>query len=226
MIQLIDKIDAVIFDMDGTLVDSMWVWTSIDCDYMKKYNLTPPERFHEDMEGMSFTETAEYFLKIFPELHHTLDELMDEWMEIACDKYLNEVQLKDGAEEFIRTMKSQGKKIGIATSNARPIVEGTLKRRGIDQLFDAICTSCEAGVGKPAPDVYLNVAKKLGVAPERCLVFEDVPMGILAGKRAGMTVCAVEDVFSRPQIEKKRELADYYIRSYNDIKEKTYEVLK
>lgn len=225
MMQLIDNIDAVIFDMDGTLVDSMWVWTSLDHDYMKQYNLTEPEHFHEDMEGMSFTETAEYFLKVFPDLHHTVEELMDEWMEIANDKYLNEVRVKDGAEEFIRSMKAQGKKIGMATSNARAIVEATLERRGLAPFFDAICTSCEAGAGKPAPDVYLNVAKKLNVAPERCLVFEDVPMGILAGKNAGMTVCAVEDAFSGKQREKKRELADYYIRSYNDIKEKTYEVL-
>ena len=86
--------------------------------------------------------------------------------------------------------------------------------------------ACEAGAGKPAPDVYLLTAEDMGVKPERCLVFEDVPMGILAGKNAGMTVCAVEDDFSAPQCAKKRELADYYIQDYNDIKNGTYEVLK
>lgn len=226
MIKLLENIDAIIFDMDGTLVDSMWVWTSLDRAYMKKYNLTAPDHFHEDMEGMSFTETAKYFLKTFPELHHTLEELMEEWMEIAYDKYCNEVLLKDGVEEFIRAMKAEGKKIGMATSNARAIVDGTLEKKGISHLFDAIRTSCEVGAGKPAPDVYLKVAEDLGVKPEKCLVFEDVPMGILAGKNAGMTVCAVEDDFSKHQIEKKKELADYYIQNYNNIKEKTYEVLK
>ena len=83
----------------------------------------------------------------------------------------------------------------------------------------------EAGAGKPAPDVYLMVAGELAVEPERCLVFEDVPMGILAGKNAGMRVCAVEDDFSRPQEEKKRKLADYYIQDYDDIEKETYEVL-
>ena len=79
--------------------------------------------------------------------------------------------------------------------------------------------------GKPSPDVYLLVAKEMGVCPENCLVFEDVPMGILAGKNAGMRVCAVDDDFSRPQEEKKKKLADYYIQDYYDIKKETYEVL-
>ena len=73
--------------------------------------------------------------------------------------------------------------------------------------------------------MYLNVARDLGVAPEKCLVFEDVSNGILAGKNAGMKVCAVDDRFSRPQEAKKRELADYYIQDYDDIKNNTYEVL-
>ena len=86
-------------------------------------------------------------------------------------------------------------------------------------------TSDEAKAGKPAPDVYLKVAESLGVKPERCLVFEDVPNGILAGKNAGMKVCAVEAPFSKPQEERKKELADYYIQDYDDIKNNTYEVL-
>ena len=79
--------------------------------------------------------------------------------------------------------------------------------------------------GKPSPAVYLLVAEDLGVDPSRCLVFEDVPMGILAGKNAGMRVCAVEDAFSSPQVQKKRELADYYIQDYTEIEKRTYEVL-
>ena len=86
-------------------------------------------------------------------------------------------------------------------------------------------TSCEAKRGKPAPDVYLKAAGQLGAEPSACLVFEDVPMGILAGKNAGMRVCAVDDWFSRPQDAKKRELADYFIHSYEDITNQTYEVL-
>ena len=80
-----------------------------------------------------------------------------------------------------------------------------------------IRTGCEVGQGKPEPDIYLSVARELGVAPGQCLVFEDVPMGILAGKRAGMEVCAVEDDFSAAQREKKRRMADYYIETYEEL---------
>lgn len=222
---MLNETDAVIFDLDGTLVDSMWVWTAIDEDYIKKYNLTPPEDFHEAMEGMSYTETAEYFLRIFPQLPHTVDEIKKEWYEMSVEKYTKEVKLKAGAKEFLEYLKEQGIRTGIATSNDRQLVEDFLAANEITELFDTICTSCEVKIGKPAPDVYLQVAKQLGVDPARCLVFEDVPMGILAGKNAGMRVCAVDDWFSRPQDTKKRELADYYIHSYEEIADHTYEVL-
>ena len=100
---------------------------------------------------------------------------------------------------------------------SRELVEDTLKALGISDLFDAICTSCEAGAGKPAPDVYLKVASLLKTEPKHCMAFEDVPMGIMAGINAGMKTCAVEDNFSANQREKKQELADYYINDYYEV---------
>jgi len=144
---------------------------------------------------------------------------------MARERYMKEAPLKEGAYEFILEMKRQGKKIGIATSNGRILVEDTLNALGVAEYFDVVRTACEAGKGKPAPDVYLLVAEEMGIMPKRCLVFEDVPMGILAGKNAGMKVCAIDDAFSRIQEDKKKSLADYYIYSYDDIKNETYEVL-
>ncbi len=223
--KMLNGIDAVIFDMDGTLIDSMWIWPAIDVDYLAKYNLVEPENFHDDMEGMSYTEVAQFFKKSFPTLTCTQQEIMDEWTEMAHERYMNEAPLKEGVHDFIIEMKRQGKKIGIATSNGRILTEDTLEALGVTELFDVVRTACEVAKGKPAPDVYLLVAKEMGVDPERCLVFEDVPMGIMAGKNAGMKVCAVDDEFSRCQEEKKRRLADYYLYSYDDIKNEAYEVL-
>ena len=226
MINLLKDVDAVIFDMDGTLIDSMWIWPDIDDVYLEKYHLTKPDNFHEGMEGMSYTEVAQYFLKCFPTLSMTIDEVMDEWTQMAHERYVTQVDMKKGALEFLHTLKKAGIKTGIATSNGRTLVDDTLEALNIRSLFDSVKCACEAGAGKPAPDVYLLTAEDMGVKPERCLVFEDVPMGILAVKNAGMTVCAVEDEFSAPQRGKKRELADYYIQDYDDIKNGTYEVLK
>lgn len=223
---MLNGIEAVIFDIDGTLVDSMWVWTNIDDVFLEKYGLTEPDDFHEGMEGKSYSETAQYFLDIFPSLTQTREELEAEWMQMAYEIYSTQLTLKPGAYEFITEMHAQGIKFGIATSNNRELAEVMLKNNHVMEYIDAIWTSCEAKAGKPNPAVYLRVAETLKVEPTKCLVFEDVPMGILAGKNAGMKVCAVDDRFSKQQEEKKRELADYYISDYRDIKNKTYEVLK
>lgn len=216
---------AVIFDLDGTLCDSMWVWISIDDDYIEKYNLTKPEGFHEGMEGLSYTETAEYFLKVFPTLSKTVEDLKREWYEMALDKYRNQITFKEGVKEFLTYLKKERIRTGIATSNDRKLVEAFLNGQDAADYIDVICTGCEVKRGKPAPDVYLKAAEYLRVKPEECLVFEDVPMGILAGKNAGMEVCAVDDWFSAEQIEKKKELANYYIRHYDEILNHTFEVL-
>lgn len=222
---MLKGIEAVIFDIDGTLIDSMWIWTNIDDLFLAKYNLKEPEGFHEGMEGKSYSETAQYFLDLFPSLPHTREELEQEWYDMAYEIYTTQMELKKGAYEFVVEMHNKGIKLGIATSNNRSLAEGMLKNNGVFDYIGSIWTSCEAKAGKPNPAVYLHVAQDLGVAPEKCLVFEDVPNGILAGKNAGMKVCAVEDEFSKPQEDKKRELADYYIQDFDDIKNNTYEVL-
>lgn len=225
MINLLKDIDACIFDFDGTLADSMWVWTAIDREYIKKYNLSQPENFHEGIEGMSYSEAAQYFIDVFPSLPLTRDEIMKEWTRMAYEKYMTEVPPKEGVIDFLKSLHSQGKKLGIASSNTKKLVEDTLKVFGISELFDTVRSACEVQKGKPSPDVYLLAASDLNAEPSRCLVFEDVPMGILAGKNAGMKVCAVEDDFSKEQVDNKKELADYYIQDYRDIKNGTYEVL-
>ncbi len=225
MTNMLNGIEACIFDLDGTLVDSMWVWVAVDEEYIKKYNLTKPDGFHAGMEGMSYTETAQYFIACFPTLPLTREEIMDDWTRMAYEKYMTEVPPKKGVKEFLKELKERGIKTGIATSNSRKMAADTIKALGMDGLFDSVRSACEVCAGKPSPDVYLLVAEELDVKPENCLIFEDVPMGILAGKNAGMKTCAIEDEFSKKQAAKKRELADYYIQDYDDIKNGTYEVL-
>lgn len=222
---ILKDIEAVIFDLDGSLVDSMWIWPQVDEEYFVKYGLTKPEGFYEEMEGKSYTEVAQLFLDTFPQLACSVDEIKQEWNDMTYEKYCTEVPLKPGAREMIETLYAQGVRFGIASSNSIDLVKAVIRALGVEQYFDSIHTSCEVRTGKPAPDVYLLAARDLQIAPEHCLVFEDVPMGILAGKNAGMRVCAVDDRFSKNLEEKKRSLADYYIKDYYDIINHTYEVL-
>ncbi len=207
---------AVIFDLDGTLVDSMWMWKAIDIEYLGKFGISLPESLQKDIEGMSFSETAVYFKETF-QIPDSLEKIKADWNRMAYDKYTKEVFLKKGAKEFLDYCKVHGIKLGIATSNSRELVDATLEALSIRDYFNCVMTACEVAKGKPAPDIYLAVAENLQVEPSRCLVFEDVTMGIMAGKNAGMEVCAVEDEFSMNQIEDKKRKANYYIQDYYEI---------
>ena len=208
---------AVIFDLDGTLVDSMWMWKAIDIEYLGRFGLDLPPSLQKDIEGMSFSEIAVYFKETF-QIPDTLEEIKATWNRMAYDKYTKEVPLKKGVQKFLDYCKENRILLGIATSNSRELVDATLKAVNIKEYFACVMTACEVAKGKPAPDIYLAVAEKLQAEPSRCLVFEDIEMGIMAGKNAGMEVCAVEDEFSMNQIEAKKKLADYYIKDYFDIK--------
>lgn len=209
-------IDAVIFDLDGTLIDSMWMWKSIDIEYLARFGLEMPEDLQKNIEGMSFSETAVYFKQRFG-LKDSLEQIKADWNDMAWDKYMNEVPLKEGAMELLKYLKGANIPAGIATSNSRQLVDLIIKRHGIDEYFSSIRTSCEVIKGKPSPDIYLLVAKDLGARPERCLVFEDVIQGIMAGRNAGMKVCAVYDKFSEEYTDEKIKLADYYVDSLKEL---------
>lgn len=213
---VLDNKKAVIFDLDGSLVDSMWIWRQIDIDYLGRFGHSLPDTLQEELEGKSFKETALYIKERF-QIDATIEEMMDDWNEMAWDKYMHEVPLKDGADRFLSQCKARGILLGIASSNSRELVENVLGALNIRDYFSYIMTGSEAKRGKPAPDIYLEVAKNLKVNPSDCLVFEDIVAGIMAGKSAGMTVYAVEDAYSAHQEGKKRELADGYIKSYHEL---------
>lgn len=213
---MLKNIKAVIFDLDGSLVDSMWMWKQIDIEFFDKYGLQIPETLQKDIEGMSFSEVAHYFKTSF-DFPMSEEEMKNEWNQMAWDKYTNEVSLKKGAEEFLKYCDTNNISLGIATSNSKELVTAVTKSLGIEKYFSCIMTACEVNKGKPAPDIYLAVADKLHVTPNECLVFEDIVPGIMAGKNAGMKVCAVEDDYSVYQKQEKLQTADYYINDYYDI---------
>lgn len=219
---MLENKKAVLFDLDGTLVDSMWVWSSIDIEYLGSRNFKVPLEMQREIEGMSFTEVAVYFKDRF-QLPESIEEIKDTWQRMAMDKYSHEVPLKPGVAQFLPYLKERGIRMGVASSNSMGLIEAVLTSHGIREYFSCIITSCEVNKGKPAPDVYLAAAKRLGAKPSQCLVFEDIVPGIMAGKNAGMAVCAVSDTYSAPQEEEKRACADYFIRSYEQVMNGTYE---
>lgn len=215
-LDILKDIETVIFDLDGSLVDSMWIWREIDVEYLGRYGLPVPDDLQHVIEGFSFSETAQYFKNRF-QLPDSVETIKRTWNEMAGDKYRNEVPLKPGADGFLKCCKNRGIKLGIATSNSRQLVTDVADSHGLHDYFSCIMTGCDVGKGKPAPDIYLAVAGQLMTDPAKCLVFEDIVPGIMAGKAAGMKVCAVEDAYSLFQTKEKKQLADYYIQDYYDL---------
>ena len=208
--------EAVIFDLDGTVVDSMWVWPAVDVEFLGQHGLELPDDLQQELDGKSFYESAVHIKKRLG-LDETEEELMDIWNKMAMDRYVNEVKVKESVKEFLQVLKANGIKTGIASSNSAVLVDATLRANGVYEYFDSVHTANEVAKGKPSPDIYLLVAEDLQVKPENCLVFEDIVMGILAGKNAGMQTCAVYDEYSAYDDANKKETADYYIHSYKDL---------
>ena len=213
---MIKNIKACIFDLDGTLVDSMWMWPEIDKEYLGRFGIEYDDNLKNEIDGISFHETAVYFKNKFG-ISDSIEKICKDWEDMAYDKYKYEVKEKRGCQKFLEQLKSKGIKMGIATSNNRSMVDVVLESLGMKNFFEVITTSDELKKGNPAPDVYLTTAKLLNVEPKHCLVFEDVVAGIIAGKSAGMKVCAVEDDFTREVRQRKKELSDYYIDDYSEL---------
>lgn len=213
------NVEAVIFDVDGTMADSMWMWKRIDKEYLERFGIPLPDTLQAEIEGMSFYETALYFREHFA-IADPVERIMADWNEMAWEKYEKEVPLKSGVREFMQICKSRGIKMGIATSNSRELLETVERAHGLTEYISCIRTGSEVQRGKPAPDIYLAVARELQVDPAKCLVFEDLPAGIMAGKNAGMKVCAVQDAYSFDSDREKRRLADYYIEDFGEIVER------
>ncbi len=208
--------DAVIFDLDGTLIDSMGLWADIDRQYFGRFGIDLPGDYQGAIAGMSFLETAVYSKERF-NLPDSVEKIMQDWNDMAMDMYANNIPLKAGVREFLPALKKKGILTGIATSNSMELVEACLDHLGVRHFFDEVHTSSEVEHGKPFPDIYLLVAKELGVNPKRCICFEDIPEGLTAGLTAGMMTVAVDDEYSKNITEKKKELSTYFIRDYKDF---------
>ena len=213
---MLDQIQAIVFDMDGTLIDSMWMWGEIDRQYLERFRIAVPENLQEEIEGISFRQVADYFKAHFP-IEDSVEQMMQDWVSMAWDKYEHEVPLKEGVLEFVSYCRKNSIRLGIATSNSSKLAQLILKTHGLLESFEVVKTSCEVPNGKPDPAIYLLAAETLKVPPKNCLVFEDAISGILAGKRAGMEVCAVYDAFTEQADDKKKELSDYYINSFYEL---------
>lgn len=210
---------AALFDMDGTLMDSMWMWTDIDVAYLHRFPQargTDIRQLQLEIEGMGMKETAVYFRKRFS-IGDSLEQIQADWDGMALERYQTRVPLKPGAREILIRMKESGLKTGICTSNSVRLAMAALRANQVEDLFDIILTANEVGRGKPCPDIYLEAARRIGADPGETIVFEDVVNGAIAGKRAGMEVCGVADKSYEDHRQDLIGAADYFVEDFRPL---------
>jgi HAD superfamily hydrolase (TIGR01509 family) len=213
-------IDAVVFDLDGVLVDSEQVWDAARKELAAQRGRPWPEQASRDMMGMSSLEWSRYMHDIVG-LPEPPEEISAEVVRRLEEIYRRELPLIDGAVEAVGRLAKRWP-LGLASSSNRELIDLVLKLSGLARYFRVTVSSEEVSRGKPAPDVYLEAARRLGVAPDCCAAVEDSENGIRSAKAAGMRVLAIPNPVY-PPAEDALALADDVLTS---IKELTAEIIE
>ena len=206
---------ALIFDLDGTLLDSMGAWDTIGLEYLKlkAINHIPPNIL-EVLRPLSAADTAEYLIAEFG-IKLSPQQICDEINEMIEEKYKFEIQPKEGVLEFL--MQNKDRKMCIATATDRHLVEFALKRLGLEKYFEFIITSSEVGCSKMKSDIFLKAAERLGLKVGDCVVFEDALHAIKSAKRGGFYTVGVYDKCFASEQDKIKKYADQYVCNLNEV---------
>jgi len=207
---------GAIFDLDGTLINSMKVWENADWELAERYNFTPDKQYWDTVTTCSFLEGAKYITDRFG-LGKTSKEIADELYNIALFEYENNIKLKRGAKRLIEKFKDDGFLIAIATSNVEEMTHAVLKKNGIFEYFDAFVYCDVVGKNKAFPDVYVAAAEAMRLNARECYVFEDIPYAIEGAKSSGAEVIGVFDEYSANKENEMRLIADRYIMSLEEF---------
>jgi len=209
-------IKGAIFDLDGTILDSMPIWDNAAEMYLNSIGIKAEPGLGKIMFAMSMTEGAG-FLKDRYHLDMDIDEIITGINRTIEDFYFYQVQLKEGVEQFLKGIKQAGIKMAAATTSDRQVVERALERLNVIRYFDRIFTCTEIGAGKEKPDIYLAAAEFMGTVPENTWVFEDALHAIKTAKSAGFRTVGVYDASSRDNLDEIRKISDIYFEKLDDI---------
>ena len=207
---------GAIFDLDGTLLDSMGVWKQIDIQFLAKRGLKVPDDYIQAITPMGFHEAAEYTIRRFG-LEENSADIMDEWNKMSIDAYSNDIPLKPYGKEYLLFLKKRGVSLAVATASSESLYVPALKNNGIYDLFDAFTTVNEVKRGKGFPDIYWKSVEKLGLAPGDCAVFEDIYAGLKGAKNGGFFAVGVQDAYSDYEKDKIIEISDRYIHDFGEL---------
>jgi len=212
----LESIKGAIFDLDGTLLDSMDVWTGVDRIFFERRGMEVPPDFAAIITPLGFAGAAAYTIQQF-QFAEEAEDIIAEWFALAGTIYAEEVELKQYAYEYLQMLSGRGVKLAVATASDAELFEPCLRRHGIYDWFDTIVTVREVSRGKGFPDIYEKAAQNMGFLPQECAVFEDIFAGVKGAKDGGFLTVGVEDAHSCIDKEIIRQISNIYIQSWKEL---------
>ena len=206
----------LLFDMDGTLIDSNGIWKDVDTEFLARRGLPYTQAYYEGVAHTIFPLAAK-FTKAFCQLPESEEEIMAEWMEMAGDLYATDVAAKPGVTTFLDAMQARGERMAVVTSAVPVHCKSALAHLGLDRYFERVFFAQELGMEKKEPALWRAVAESLEVAPEACVVFDDSVAACRGAKAAGMKAVGVHDPFFAGTEGDMKTLCDRYITGWDEL---------
>ncbi len=207
---------GAIFDFDGTLVDSMFIWESFGEDYLRSLGKEPKENLSKAFATFTLEQAAKYYRKHYG-VTLSVEEIISNVNEIVLQSYRTKVELKSGVADFLEKLKKQGVNMCVATVTDKFIVEEVLERLGVRKYFSKIFTCSEVGCSKESPKIYNVALDYLKTDKKDTVVFEDSFYALMTAKSNGFIVAGVFDKYEKNQVQMKAN-ADYYISDYTNFR--------
>lgn len=209
-------IKGAIFDVDGTLLDTMPMWDAVGGLYLKNKGMKAQSDLSEILFKMTVTEGAIYMKEAY-ELEESVQEIIDGTMELAREFYEEEAPLKAGARKILQKLEEQGVAMAVASASNVSCIQKAFDRLGIAKYFKNIVSCEDVGVGKQSPLVFYKTVQLLGTAVEETYVFEDALHAIETAKKVGFKTVGIYDNSSKKQWEKIKEMADISVDSLEEF---------
>lgn len=206
---------GAIFDIDGTVLDSIYIWETVAVDYLRSVGIKAEEGLREIVKTMTMKESAEY-LRVTYQVPYTVQEITLAVNNMIEKRYFEDVMPKVDAKVFLEHLKEQGVVICATTSTDSYLVKAALERNDMLKYFSKVFTCTEVGKGKTEPDIFDAALLHLGTDKNETIVFEDSLYAIQTAKKAGYKVAAIYDRFE-PEQEEIKKLANYYFLEYNEF---------